>query len=301
MNETALDIFEIERFAIHDGPGIRTTVFFQGCPLRCRWCANPESQTVGKHIMFFSRLCVGCGKCAEACGQNVVHVENGKSVIDRSSCISCGSCAEKCPCGALKISGQKISNDELFDIVSRDKDYYETSGGGVTISGGEALLQIEKMLPFLEKCKSEHISIAVETCGYLPVSNVKIALEYADLFLFDLKTLDSKKFGEYTGGNIETVLSAFEYLCKNAPEKVIVRVPVIPEFNDNEVSAIMEYAAAHGVKELHLLPYHTLGISKYEQLGRGYPYHIRESLDPDVLTPYNEKGAELGLTIKIGG
>lgn len=186
-------------------------------------------------------------------------------------------------------------------MVLRDKDYYETSGGGVTISGGEALLQIEKMLPFLRKCKTEHISIAVETCGYVPVSNVSTALEYADMFLFDIKTLDGKKFSEYTGGDIETVLSAFEFLCKNAPEKVTVRVPVIPEFNDNEVSEIMEYAASHGVKELHLLPYHTLGISKYEQLGREYPYYIREGLDPDTLTPYNEKGAELGLTIKIGG
>lgn len=301
MNGSALDIFEIERFAIHDGPGIRTTVFFQGCPLRCGWCANPESHTVGKHIMFFSRLCVGCGKCAEVCGQNAAHIVNGKSVIDRSRCISCGSCAGKCPCGALKVSGQRITNGELFDIVSRDKDYYETSGGGVTISGGEALLQIEKMLPFLRKCRDNDIRIDVETCGCVPVSNVAAALEYADMFLFDIKTLDGKKFAEYTGGNIETVLSAFEYLCKNAPERVTARVPVIPEFNDNEVSAIMEYAASHGVRELHLLPYHTLGISKYEQLGREYPYHIREGLDPDALTPYNEKGAKLGLTIRIGG
>ena len=135
----------------------------------------------------------------------------------------------------------------------------------------------------------------------MPVSNVKTAIEYADLFLFDIKTLDSPKFREYTGGNIEMVFSSFEYLCKTEPEKVIVRVPVIPEFNDNEILDIMIYAASHGIKELHLLPYHTLGVSKYRQLGREYPYHIFESLGPDILKPYIQNGAALGLKIKIGG
>lgn len=301
MSDAGLDIFEIERFAIHDGNGIRTTVFFQGCALRCRWCANPESHTAGKHIMFFSRLCSGCGKCAAVCGQNAVKLIDGKSVIDRSRCVSCGICTAKCPCGALKISGRKISNDELFDIVLRDKDYYDASGGGVTLSGGEALLQAEKMLPFLCRCREEHIGIAVETCGYAPLSAFESVLGYADMFLFDIKTIDNRKFEEYTGGNIKTVLSAFEFLCRIAPERVTVRVPVIPGFNDNEISDIMSYAAARDVRELHLLPYHTLGISKYEQLGLDYPYHIRESLAPDTLLPYNKMGEKLGLKVKIGG
>ncbi len=299
MNE--LDIFEIERFAIHDGPGIRTTVFFQGCALRCQWCANPESHTIGSHIMFFQRQCVGCGRCAQACPNTAVDILKGRSSINRKKCIACGKCVDACPNGALKISGQKITNEELFEIILRDKDYYEASGGGVTISGGEALLQIEKMKVFLQKCHSENINTAVETCGYVPVSNVKTALKYIDLFLYDVKTLDRNQFEKYTGGNLETVLASFEYLCRNAVEKVIVRVPVIPGFNDHEVGAIMEYAALHGIKEIHLLPYHTLGIAKYEQLGLQYPYPVTQGLDPETLIKYIEAGKNINMKVKIGG
>lgn len=308
-NILELNIFEIERFAIHDGPGIRTAVFFQGCNLRCKWCANPESHTIGKHIMFFSKLCTGCGRCANVCEQKAINLktevknENSqtKSHIDRSKCLACGKCASQCLNGALKVSGQKITNDDLFSIILKDKDYYQTSGGGVTLSGGEALLQIEQMQPFLQKCRYENINIALETCGAAALSNVKTALKYVDNFLFDIKTLDNQKFKKFTGGNLKTVEIAFDYLCKNAVEKVTARVPVIPDFNDDEISEIIKFVASKGIKKLHLLPYHTLGMSKYEELGRDYPYHIRESLDPDRLLPYIEIGKKLGLEIKIGG
>ena len=288
-----LDIFEIERFAIHDGPGIRTTIFFQGCPLRCAWCANPESQTIGRHIMRFEHLCTSCGKCRNVCTEN--------AVTDRIRCISCGKCAEICPNNAIKISGRKIGCDELFDTVMRDYDYYETSGGGITLSGGEALLHIDRLVPFLELCRKNSIHIAAETCGYMPIENMKTAMEYVDLFLFDVKTLNGKKFSKFTGGNIDTVLSAFEYIAASTPEKLVVRVPVIPDFNDNEITAIMEYAAQKNVSEVHLLPYHTLGIAKYAQLGRKYPYHITESFDPDRLMCYIEIGGQLGIKVAIGG
>lgn len=296
-----LDIFEIERFAIHDGPGIRTTVFFQGCPLRCEWCANPESQSVGRHIMQFSKLCGGCGECAENCPQNAVSIADGKALIDRERCVSCGKCAAECPNSAIKVSGRRISCGKLFDTVMRDADYYRESGGGVTLSGGEALLHINRLVPFLEKCKENGIHIAAETCGYVPLSNMELALGYVSLFLFDVKTLDGRKFRQFTGGSIDVVLSCFELLCENAPERVIARVPVIPDFNDNEVEEILSFAAGRGVKTVHLLPYHTLGMAKYEQLGRKYPYHVKESLDPETLSVYNEIGSRIGITVKIGG
>lgn len=299
MNELA--VFEIERFAIHDGPGIRTTVFLQGCPLRCAWCANPESQTTGKHILRFLNKCTGCGQCVEACSQKALEIINGMVVVDRTKCISCGTCMEECPNAAIKISGRTITCDELFRIVMRDADYYITSGGGVTLSGGEALLQINRLIPFLVKCKESGISVAVETCGHVSVETVQTAEEYVDLFMFDIKTLDSRKLKKYTNGNLDIVLSAFEYLGRTAPEKLMVRVPVIPDFNDNEIAGIMEYAAGRNIRNLHLLPYHTLGVAKYRQLGLDYPYHITESLAPDKLLCYVEMGEKLGINVKIGG
>lgn len=299
MNE--LDIFEIERFAVHDGPGIRTTVFFQGCPLRCEWCANPESQTAGKHIMRFSGKCTGCGRCAEVCGENAVIMVGGKADADRNKCISCGKCVEVCPNAAIKISGRKIDCDELYALVMRDKDYYAASGGGVTLSGGEALLQIDRLSPFMEKCTKSGISVAVETCGHIPVEKVQAAEKYVTLFLFDIKTLDSGKFHKFTGGDISVVFSSLEYIARTTPEKLVVRMPVIPGFNDGEVTAVMKYAVSKSAREIHLLPYHTLGIAKYKQLGREYLYPVTESLAPDQLSDYVKTGHELGITVKIGG
>lgn len=301
MSEALLDIFEIERFAIHDDPGIRTTVFFQGCPLHCAWCANPESQTVGRHMMFFAKQCSGCGSCVQACLQGAVSISAGKAACDREKCVSCGACADTCPNNAIKVSGRKITCHELFNVVCRDMDYYQTTGGGVTLSGGEALLQIEKMVPFLEQCQQQNISMAVETCGSISRKLISMALRYVELFLFDLKTLNSEKFIRFTGDKLETVLTAFEHIANCNPARLIARVPVIPGFNDDEIPAIMAYAAARDVKELHLLPYHTLGIAKYAQLGRAYPYPIHESMKPEVLQPYVQQGLNMGLTVKIGG
>lgn len=296
-----LDIFDIERFAIHDGEGIRTAVFFQGCPLKCKWCANPESQSVGRKILFFGNKCVGCGGCAKACPRGVVSIINGKSVFDRAKCISCGKCAGICPRSAIKVSGRKISCEELFEIVIRDKAYYDASSGGVTLSGGEALLQIDKLLPFLAKCKGAGVNIAFETCGYVSVSSLFAADHFADSFLFDIKTLSAEKYKAYTGGELEKYMYALDALCRVSVNKITARIPVIPQFNDDEIPDILRFIADNGIKEAHLLPYHTLGVEKYAALGREYELKNIQALGAQELEKYQPLGKELGLKIKIGG
>lgn len=302
MCKDKLPVFEIERFAIHDGPGIRTVVFLQGCPLRCSWCANPESQEGRKHLLQFSKKCTGCGRCVQQCPAGAITIQDGKCNIDRQRCLTCGKCASTCFNDALRISGQDMDVFEIKKTILKDSIYYETSGGGVTFSGGEALLHAERLVPLWKELKQEKISIAVETCGHVPVENVQMAADFVDLFLFDLKTMDEDKFQKYAGGCLEIVLSAFRMLCKKMADRVIVRIPVIPRFNDTKESlvSIMEFAAGNGVSRVDMLPYHTLGIAKYEQLGRQYPYPVKQGLDPESLAEYVEIGKQLGLTVTVG-
>ena len=301
--ERRLNLFEIERFAIHDGPGIRTCVFLQGCGLCCAWCANPESQTCGPHLMWNGKHCTGCGACERACPHGAVKVLDGRAVIDREKCAVCGKCAPDCPGGALSVSGFTMSCEELFSLLERDLDYYRASGGGVTFSGGEALLQIEELRPLLKRCREREISMAVETCGYVSEKQLLTAMEYMDLFLFDIKSRDAEKFRRYTGGELDRVSANFELLCGRMPEKVIARIPVIPGVNDSEqeLHRSLEYICENGVSEVHLLPYHTLGIGKYEQLGRTYFFDRREPMETEKLEKWIPVGQEMGLKVSIGG
>lgn len=255
MDNKLLPVFDIERFAIHDGPGIRTVVFLQGCPLRCKWCANPESQDLGTHVMKF---------------------KDGE-----------------------RLSGKMIPYEEIYRILIRDKGYYEESGG-ITFSGGEALLHINGLIPLLKKLKNDNYHIAFETCGHVSPDNVKTAAEYADLFLFDIKSADKEKLIEYTGGSLETVTKAFEAAARSGKE-VIVRIPVIPSFNfsPKEIKGIYELALSQSVLKINLLPYHTLGINKYKALGRKYEFPITKSLDKKELAPLVRLGKAMGLDVSI--
>ncbi len=298
-----LSIMEIERFAIHDGPGIRTTVFLQGCPLHCRWCANPESHKIGVHLMYLSNKCIGCGACYEACNYSAISFVNNRPVFHREKCVACKECERVCLQDAIHFSGEMLSIEQIMEVILRDKDYYVNSGGGVTVSGGEAFVQFEGLMELLKQCREQGIHTAIETCGQYSVEKLKQALPLLDLVLFDLKHTDPEKLFEYTGGNLEQILGNIKYIASVDPGRIIIRVPVIPHFNFDlqSIEKILDTVKELGILEVHLLPYHTLGINKYEQLGRKYELKAKKSLLKKDLEPYRLLGESKGLTVKVGG
>jgi len=262
-------IFDIQRYSIHDGPGIRTTVFFKGCPLSCFWCQNPESQSNIPEIMLFKDKCTLCGLCVKACPSGASSLLAESSEIDRQKCTGCGSCSEVCPNGARRIVGKMMSVDEVLEIVLKDIDFYRNSGGGITLSGGEPLLNTDYALYILKSCKNRGINTAVETTGCLPWSSIEKVIGETDLFLYDIKHLDSEKHKAGTGVPNELILQNAKKI--NALKPMKVRVPLIPGFNDSP--EVIQAIAAFVKNELHsveieLLAYNKMGESKYSRLGR---------------------------------
>ncbi|MBU3113323.1 glycyl-radical enzyme activating protein [Clostridium lacusfryxellense] len=296
-------VMEIERFAIHDGPGIRTLVFLQGCPLHCLWCANPESQAIGEHLMYYKNKCVKCGDCGSVCKNSAITFENDSPKFHRDKCTHCRQCEKSCLQHAIQFSGKTMNANEIMEVVLRDKDYYENSGGGITISGGEPFVQFDIFLELLKKSKAQGLHTAVETCGQTSIDKIKEAEPFLDLFLFDFKHIDEDKFHKYTGGDIKLILQNLKYIASVNAEKIILRIPVIPGFNnDNDtLYKMFEKACEYGIKNVHLLPYHTLGIEKYEQLGRDYKLTHMTSMKKDELKEYKIMGEKLNLNVQIGG
>lgn len=295
-------IFNIERFAIHDGPGIRTTVFFKGCPLRCPWCANPESQKQIRQLQYQKNKCVTCLNCVKHCFSGAITFEDGRIVIDRDKCKSCGACVSNCPNSALTWIGEEKSVDEIYAEIIKDKDYYDASGGGVTLSGGEVMVQWKAAKELLQLAKAAGIHTAVETCGDVSAEAFEELAEYVDLFLYDVKHMDAEKLRLVTGGNLERILENLSYLAERRTSEVIIRMPVIPGFNDEKrvIMQIFEQAQMLGIHEVHLLPYHTLGIHKYEQLGTAYQMPD-QGIPKEELEPYVNLGEQMGLKVCIGG
>lgn len=250
-------IFDIQRYSIHDGPGIRTNVFFKGCNLKCKWCHNPESQSAVPELMTYAEKCVGCGRC-EAVRKSVCQCEGAKK------CTGCGKCAQACEHGALEIVGKRVSEQYVLDAVLKDKKFYITSGGGVTLSGGEPLLQADFALAILKGLKESGIHTAVETAGNVPLEVIKKVLPYVDLFLYDIKGIDEEKHRENTGVSNKRILENAEYI--KGKTAVLFRMPVVPCYNMAEVQAVKGFAGAH---PLELLAYHTIGKAKYNATGRG--------------------------------
>lgn len=251
-------VFDIQRNSYVDGPGIRTAVFFKGCNLRCKWCHNPESQLREKQMMFYKDKCTGCGKCAEVCPH---HLEK---------CDFCGKCEFYCPHDARRICGREYTVDEVFSEVVKDKAFYDNSGGGVTFSGGECMLQIDFLYEILKKCKENGIHTAVDTAGHVPYSYFERILPYTNLFLYDLKCIESDVHKQNTGQGNELILENLKKVL-STDSVIWIRIPVIPTINDSEeeMHKIKRFFDAYGQpNRIELLPYHAMGEHKYSALGK---------------------------------
>ena len=298
-----LPVFNIERFAIHDGEGIRTAVFLQGCPLRCPWCANPESQRIGPQLMYSEKKCAGCGNCVQNCPNRAIVLNGGKARIDRAACSHCGTCEQMCPNGAIRISGKWMTVEEVFSVIVRDVDYYRQTRGGVTFSGGEALLHIDSLMPLMDQCAKAGITVDFETCGHVPKESVQKAFPHTEHFLFDLKSADPEVFRRFTGGDLSLVLGNLHWLAERDPGRIILRVPVIPGVNheQKEMQSVFRLAVREHISRVDLLPYHTLGMIKYAQLGMAYSFPVRQGLMAADAETYAAEGKEMGLDVRIGG
>lgn len=263
-------IVDIQRCSIYDGPGIRTTIFLKGCPLKCQWCHNKESLSYKKEISFNSEKCNKCLRCKDVCEKSVHYIQSNKHMVNYIECDKCGKCIDVCPNKALLIIGKELSVDEIIDIVKKDKRFYDNSKGGITLSGGEALSNIKFSKEILRRCKEENISTCIETSGYTSKENLDLIMEYVDLFLYDYKLNGKELHQKYTGVSNEVILENLEYINKHNKE-IILRCPIIPDVNDFEehFKAIRNLGESlKNIKKVELLPYHDFGVIKSENLGQ---------------------------------
>ncbi len=301
-NELKGLVFNIQKFSIQDGPGIRTTVFMKGCPLNCPWCSNPEGMSPEREIMTNDRKCIGCKKCIETCTKGAISFDSGTRTIDWDLCDNCLECSKACPSKCIETTGKYMSIDEAFKIASQDKPFYVNSGGGVTVSGGEALLQWEFVKEFFKECKQAGIHTTLDTTAYCKWENMKEVLEYTDLILFDVKHMDPAKHKEKTGISNDLILRNLEKASKNT--KVWLRIPFTPGFNDSEENMRKTAELAEKLKadKISLLPYHEWGKQKYTRLGRDYTFNDAQALDASskIVTRCKEILESYNLNVDIG-
>lgn len=289
-------IFNIQRYSLHDGGGIRTLVFLKGCPLRCLWCSNPESQKGILQLGFVASRCVGAsacgGTCVSACPVTGLSLgKENKPIIDRQVCDACGLCAKVCPEDALKVVGRDMSVDEVMAEVEKDRPFYRRSGGGITIGGGEPLLQHGFTLALLEAAHGAYLHTALETCGHAPWEHFEPVLQHVDLLHIDLKHMDPVRHKELTGQSNEPVLDNLRrVLSVKSPQDVIVRIPVIPECNDSteSIGDMSEFLTGLGFTQIELIPYHRMGVSKYAQYDMTYPLPECESPSESAMARLRE-------------
>ena len=257
-------IFDIKEFSVHDGPGIRTTIFFKGCPLRCLWCQNPEGFKLKKEIYYFSSKCINCGSCIKVCPNNALRLSpEGWLKIDREKCSLCGECVSVCPTGAISFNGEWVSISKLVELTLRNLQFYKDSGGGVTLSGGEPTMQVEAAESLLKELKKRNIHTAIETCGCTKEEDFLRVLNYTDLVIFDLKVANKKLHQKFTGASNEVIL---KNLRRISGKDLLIRIPIIPGYTDTEenlISLSKIISKLNKVRGVELVPYNELAETKY--------------------------------------
>jgi pyruvate formate lyase activating enzyme len=296
-------VFDIQRFALHDGPGIRTTIFFKGCGLRCWWCHNPESQQTRPELLLRPELCIRCGACLAECPHGAIRRNGDGFATDRALCERCGACVAACTADAREMVGREMTVEQVMDEVLRDTIFYDESGGGVTFSGGEPLLQGDFLLDLLRACKAHDLHTIVDTCGFASPETLDRVSPYVDLFLYDVKLMDDRRHREVTGVSNTLILDNLRRLAEH-DQPVVLRVPIIPHINDDEdnlrqIGALVR--CLPNVERVDILAYHTLGMDKYERLNRPNPMPETAEPSEDEMMGIKRLLETFGLNVTIGG
>jgi pyruvate formate lyase activating enzyme len=297
-------IFDIKRYAINDGPGIRLVVFFKGCNLRCAWCHNPESISARTEKMVARAKCIKCGNCVEVCPVNAITLTPDGTVTDPDLCKICGKCAEACPTKAMEMSGKKMSVSEIMESIEKERVFFDQSGGGVTFSGGEPLIHTEMLVELLDRCGKIGIHRAVDTAGNVSTETILDVAKHTDLFLYDLKMMDPVKHRKWTHSGNEKILFNLKAIAR-AGAHIIIRIPLIGGVNDTdeniEPTAKFISELAGEKKEVHLLPFHKIAQNKYQKLGRADDFEMFNEPDKMALTRAITLFGQYEIKASIGG
>ncbi|HJW98071.1 MAG TPA: glycyl-radical enzyme activating protein [Candidatus Bathyarchaeia archaeon] len=296
-------IFDVRKYSIHDGPGIRTAVFFKGCPLRCWWCHNPEGQNPKPELVFRRSRCISCGECVEKCHQHAISSATLGISINREKCVLCSDCSDACSSEALSIAGKEMSVKKVVEEIEKDRAFYEESSGGVTFSGGEPLLQPEFLKALLDECNNRALHTTLDTCGYSQPEIIDGICSKVDLFLYDIKIIDDQRHMKFTGVSNKQILRNLEKLAEKG-SNIVVSFPIIPGINDDDrnVAETAKFISSlPNIQQINLLPYHRAGIQKYKNLGKPYKLNkIQPPTDKKVKSVKNKMEA-FGLKVGIGG
>lgn len=295
-------VFNIQKYSIHDGPGIRTTVFLKGCPLTCLWCHNPESIAPQTEIIYWENKCIGCKDCVNTCPYGAMQVVDYKVEKENSKCRRCKVCIDVCPTGAIEQAGKKMTEADVMREVEKDRVFYEESGGGITFSGGECLLQPDFLESLLITCKAKGLHTALDTSGYASWKTITRLKDKVDLFLYDIKLMEEERHRKYTGVSNRLILENLRKLSEGS-NKIWIRVPVIPGINDDEenIQALGAFIATVQIKDVFLLPYHSIAAAKYARLGKTYQLADAKSPSNKQMDEISRKLKEFGLHVQIGG